>query len=474
MFALRLTIYFVAIGVLASLAVLVLTLRGRHLRRVLERRAEQEIALSTLARALSGALAVPDVAGLTVDAAIQLSRVGGAYLAATHDKRLVVLAARGTSESKAGKSLVVPSWLGDRGKRDQPRLFTAETRPRRDDHNGRPRREISSQLLVPMYHDGAIIGLLTLTAADGRRTFSDSVARYGRALGDLAAVAMHRAETLQRERDARAQAEDAVRTRERVVSIVSHDLRNPLTAILGGADFLLEIIPDDEHRAAVREQLQRMRHAATTMNRLIVDLLDIARLESGPLPMHFKELNLVQVIDSAFDLFESSAHQHEIRLERPAAAEVPTVWGDPDRLVQMLSNLLGNALKFTPKGGSVGVRVARDAKQGVELTVHDTGPGIPPERLQHLFDRFWHVTNGHSNGLGLGLSIVRAIAEAHGSTIHIESTTEAGTTVRIVLPLAAGHEQWTRLRLESSVGSGEAAKAVREPAGGQTQVAGDD
>ena len=293
------------------------------------------------------------------------------------------------------------TWLNHRGRRDEPRLFTAETRPRRDGHFGRPRREISSQLLVPMYYDGAIIGILTLTSADGRRPFSDSVARYGRALGDLAAVAMHRAEALHRERDARAQAEDAVQTRDRVVSIVSHDLRNPLTAILGGADFLLEIIPEDEPRAAVREQLQRMRHAATTMNRLIVDLLDIARLESGPLPMHFKELNVVQVVDNALDLFQSSARHREVTLERPAAAGLPMVWGDPDRLIQLLSNLLGNALKATPKGGSVGVRVTQ-ADKGVELCVHDTGPGIPPERLQHLFDRFWHVTHAHKSGLGLG------------------------------------------------------------------------
>ncbi len=459
-FALRLTIFFVAIGVLASLAVLVLTLRGRHLHGVLARRAEQEIALSTLARALSGALAVPDVAGLTVDAAIQLSRVGGAYLAAAHGGRLVVLAARGTAESKAGESLVVPSWLNHRGRRDQPRLFTAETRPRRDGHNGRPRREISSQLLVPMYYDGAIIGLLALTSADGRRPFSDSVARYGRALGDLAAVAMHRAEALHRERDARAQAEDAVQTRDRVVSIVSHDLRNPLTAILGGADFLLEIIPEDEPRAALREQLQRMRHAATTMNRLIVDLLDITRLESGPLPMHFKELNIVQVIDNALDLFQSPAHHHEVTLERPAAAGLPIVWGDPDRLIQLLSNLLGNALKATPKGGSVGVRVTR-ADKGVELSVHDTGPGIPPERLQHLFDRFWHVTHGHKSGLGLGFSIVRAIAEAHDSKIQVESTPEGGTTVRIVLPVAAGREQRAHLRLESSDNSRKVSKGLR-------------
>ena len=131
-----------------------------------------------------------------------------------------------------------------------------------------------------------------------------------------------------------------------------------------------------------------MRHAATTMNRLIVDLLDIARLESGPLPMHFRELSIVQVIDSAFDLFESAAHQHEITLERPAAAEVPTVWGDPDRLVQMLSNLLGNALQVHAEG-RISRRQSRTRRRArCRASVHDTGPGIPPERLQHLFDRF--------------------------------------------------------------------------------------
>ena len=140
----------------------------------------------------------------------------------------------------------------------------------------------------------------------------------------------------------------------------------------------------------------------------------------------------------------------------------------------MLSNLLGNALKFTPTGGSVGVRVARDDNQGVELSVHDTGPGIPPERLQHLFDRFWHVTHGQNGGLGLGLSIVRAIAEAHGSKIHVETAPEGGTTVKIVLPPAAGREQRTRLRLESSVGSADVPKGLRVSGGSDRYVAGDD
>jgi signal transduction histidine kinase len=150
------------------------------------------------------------------------------------------------------------------------------------------------------------------------------------------------------------------------------------------------------------------------------------------------------------------------------------VWGDPDRLGQMLSNLLGNALKFTPKGGSVGVTVARHDNQGVELSVYDTGPGIPPERLQHLFDHFWHVTNGQNGGLGLGLSIVRAIAEAHGSKIHVESAPKGGTTVKIVLPPAAGREQPEHLRLESSVGSGEMSNGRRVHGGSDMDIAADD
>jgi len=441
--ALRLTIVFAIVGCVAALAVLVLTLRGRHLSRMLRRRAEEETTLRALARALSGAVAVPDVASLTVNAAIQLSRVGGAYLAATHDGRFAVLAAGGSCLSKSGKSLVVPRWLND-PRRRQPRMLTCETPPHHDEQRGRRHRAISSELIVPMHHDGSIIGLLALRSAGGRRALSHSTARYGRALGDLAAVAMHRAQALEREREARLQAEGAVQTRDRVVSIVSHDLRNPLTAILGGAELLLDVIPSDADREPERDQLQRMRQAAITMNRLIADLLDITRLESGPLPMHSAETNLVDVIDNALDLFQSAAHQREITLERPAAGGLPTVLGDPERLAQMLSNLLGNALKFTPRGGRVGISVAvgKDNRD-IELVVRDTGPGIPPERLEHLFDRFWQVTNDHRGGLGLGLSIVRAIADAHGAEIHVESTPKRGTTVRIALPTKAAREEQT-------------------------------
>jgi signal transduction histidine kinase len=440
--AFRLTIVFVVVGCVASLAVLVLTLRGQHLRAMLRHRAEEETTLRALARALSGAVAVPDVASLTVNAAIQLSRVGGAYLAAAHDGRLAVLAAGGSCASKSGKSLVVPRWFNDRRQRKQPRVLTCETPGLHDHQRGRRRGEISSQLIVPMHHDGSIIGLLALRSAGGRRALSHSTARYGRALGDLAAVAMHRAQALEREREARLQAEGAVQTRDRVVSIVSHDLRNPLTAILGGAELLLDVIPHAPDRESERDQLERVKHAAITMNRLIADLLDITRLESGPLPMHSAELNLVEVIDEALDLFRSPARQREITLEWPAVGGLPTVWGDRDRLAQMLSNLLGNALKFTPRGGRVGIGVAvgKD-KRGLELVVHDTGPGIPPDRLEHLFDRFWQVTNDHRGGLGLGLSIVRAIADAHGGKIHVESKPEGGTTVRIALPTKSALEQ---------------------------------
>ena len=463
--ALGLTIFFVAVGCVASAAVLVLTLRGRQLRMVLQRRAEEETALRTLARALSGAVTVPDVAGLTVSAAIQLSRVGGAYLAVTRGKELEVLAARGSSVSKEGKSFPLPLWITNRRRDDEPRVLTCERRPRGEDHRGGV--EITSQLVVPMHYDGKVIGLLALRSAGGRRAFGPSTARYGRALGDLAAVAMRRAEALQHERDARVQAEDAVHTRDRVVSIVSHDLRNPLTVILGGADLLLDVIPNDPQRDSERDQLERMRHAATTMNRLIADLLDITRLESGPLPIHFVELNITDVIDDAMNLFQAAGQQRKIMLERPASGGLPTVWGDPDRLVQMLSNLLANALKFTPQGGSIGVQAVLNKEGNVELSVHDTGSGIPAERLKHLFDRFWHVTHDHRGGLGLGLSIVRAITDAHGAQLNVESAPDHGTTFKVALKTAAGRPDTTPRARERVTRVDAAAKRLPPTNGGE-------
>ena len=434
---LQLTVLFVVIGCVAAVTVLVLTLRGRHLRRLLRRRAEEETTLRRLAGQLSGALTVSEVAELTVGAALQSSRIGGAYVTSAKDEdHLVVLAARGTCAFSPSAELPMPEWLRERRNGDDPRIFTTEIRASGAHILARDGYDARSLLVVPMRHERKVIGTLALASAGGRRSFGDSAVRYGRALGDLAAVAMHRAAALERERNARTEAEGAVRTRDAVVSIVSHDLRNPLTAILGGADYLLELMKDAKEREIERAQLTRVKHAAVSMNRLIGDLLDVTRLESGPLPIQGTSLSMLEVVDEVVELFENVMQSRRITLERAISENLPPIWGDRDRLEQALSNVLGNAVKFTPSGGRISIR-ATATELGVEVAVRDSGPGIQPEHLPHLFDRFWQATQHDRRGLGLGLSIVKGIVEAHGGEVRVSSAPRNGTTVSMIIPRRA-------------------------------------
>jgi signal transduction histidine kinase len=415
--------------------VLVLTLRDRHLRLVLKRRAEEEALLRRLASSLSGAFTVNEVAELTVSAALNSSRIGGAYLSRAIDEDLVTIAGRGTCAPVAGTRARMPAWLHDGTNADHPRIYTTEVRPSRESRtSGVDARRSGSLLVVPLRHDGDVIGTLGVASAGGRRQFRESSLRFGRALGDLAAVALHRAEALDSERRARAEAESAVRTRDAVVSIVSHDLRNPLMAILGSADLLLELTDEHGHETE-RTQLATLKHAADSMNRLIRDLLDVTRLESGPLPVQQSHVNLLDVVDDVVDMFQIVVRARHMTLTREGPQQVPMVVGDRDRLAQALSNLVANAVKFTPDGGQIkiGVEVRAD---GVYASVRDTGPGIPPEQIPHLFDRFWQASRSDTRGLGLGLAIVKAIVEAHGGAVHVESVMNEGSSFCLRLPRA--------------------------------------
>ena len=432
---LALAIAFVIVGVVASAAVLILTLRDRHLRLVLKRRAEEEASLRRLAGSLSGAFTVNEVADLTVAAALNSSRIGGAYLARALDGDLVTIAGHGSCAPIAGTRARIPAWLHDGKSGDHPRIYTTEVRRPSHEGNGHLQECTSGSLLVvPLRHNGDVIGTLGVASAGGRRQFRESSLRFGRALGDLAAVALHRAEALDNERRARAMAESAVRTRDAVVSIVSHDLRNPLMAILGSADLLLELIGEPGHETE-RTQLATLKHAADSMNRLIRDLLDVTRLESGPLPVERTHLNLADIVDDVVGMFEISAKTRHLKFIREAPQQRPLIYGDRDRLAQALANLVGNAVKFTPDGGQIRVSIEVHS-DGVYAFVRDTGPGIPPDQVPHLFDRFWQASRNDARGLGLGLFIVKAIVEAHDGTVHVDSVINEGSTFCIHLPRA--------------------------------------
>ncbi len=245
------------------------------------------------------------------------------------------------------------------------------------------------------------------------------------ALGVAAVVTV--AGLTRREQRARAAAESAVRTRDEVVSIVSHDLRNPLSTVQMAAAYLLDSLPADAVRTCDRRSLEMIKRAAESMARMIQDLLDIARIESGRFAVERAAVPLPPFMDDAATMLRPLAEKQRQRLDVTVADGVDSVCADRDRLLQILSNLVGNAVKFTPPGGTI--TIAAEAEDGaVRFRVSDTGTGIRPEHIPHLFDRFWQATRTDRRGLGLGLPIVKGLVEAHGSRIVVTSREGEGTT----------------------------------------------
>jgi PAS domain S-box-containing protein len=236
-------------------------------------------------------------------------------------------------------------------------------------------------------------------------------------------------EDITAEREARERAEHAIRIRDELLAVVAHDLRSPLNTITLTVRALLADSRGEQSRA-----LEMVRRSADTMERLISDLLDLS-LRSGRFNVQRSRLDLDALCHETIELFGAEARSRGIALSCRIDSGLPTVRGDPHRLAQLLSNLIGNALKFTEPPGEVGIR-ARRCDDGVQISVEDNGPGIRREHLPHLFEPHWQGA-GSASGTGLGLSIARSIVEAHGGRIWADSTPGEGTTVHFVLPSSA-------------------------------------
>ncbi|HEX8150001.1 MAG TPA: PAS domain S-box protein [Pyrinomonadaceae bacterium] len=233
--------------------------------------------------------------------------------------------------------------------------------------------------------------------------------------------------------EARKRAEEANRLKDEFLATLSHELRTPLTSILGWTRLLVQGRLDE---AATRMALETIDRNATAQTQLIEDVLDVSRIISGKLALHVEPVELAAVVRNAADAVRLAAEAKGIRLTLDTRAA--TVSGDPTRLQQVAWNLISNAVKFTPEGGSVEVRLERGDSH-VEIVVTDTGQGIPPEVLPYVFERFRQADssmNRAHGGLGLGLAIVRHLAEMHGGTVEAESPGPGqGATFRVKLPL---------------------------------------
>ena len=171
------------------------------------------------------------------------------------------------------------------------------------------------------------------------------------------------------------------------------------------------------------------------MDALIQDLLDVSRIESGQMPIRPHAVKLNELVSQATETLAPLAAQEGVALSAALPAQIPDVDVDPDRMVQVLSNLIGNAIKYTPRDGSV--RVSAEADEDVvRITISDTGVGIAEDELPRVFDRFWQSKRTNRSGAGLGLAITRGIVRAHGGRIWIESTVGAGTVVHFTVPRA--------------------------------------
>ena len=243
-----------------------------------------------------------------------------------------------------------------------------------------------------------------------------------------------RQEMLAKEQEARAEAEAASRAKDAFLATLSHELRSPLSPILAWARLLRQGMLDAEKTERALETIER---SARSQAQLIDDLLDISRIVSGKLRLQVRPVQLTTVIEAAIVVVRPAADAKNIRIQTALDTETGPIAGDPDRLQQVVWNLLSNATKFTPKGGRVQVALER-VNSHVEIAVSDTGQGVPAEFLPHLFERFQQAETGPSRthgGLGLGLAIVRHIVELHGGTVHAESPGAGnGTTITVKLP----------------------------------------
>jgi signal transduction histidine kinase len=264
------------------------------------------------------------------------------------------------------------------------------------------------------------------------RDAADEVLREERA-EHVALLATERNETdkdLVQERD---RADDALATRDEFLAIVSHDLRNLLNTVLGFAGLITKEVEREKYNARVVSDAQRIQRSGARMNRLIGDLVDVASIQAGTLAVTRTEQSPTGVVQEALDTFLPQATSRGITLRAEVSTPLAVCAFDAARILQVLGNLLSNALKFTPLKGTVvlGVESQPDALQ---FSVRDTGPGIPADKLEAIFDRYLQVRSDDRRGVGLGLYISRCIVLGHGGRIWAESARGEGSTVRFTLP----------------------------------------
>jgi two-component system sensor histidine kinase KdpD len=408
----------VTFGVVVLVGVLSGMLRaraGRHRRRY-------EL-LVTIQRALADEAALDVALGRLRAALASRLRVDAVAIVGRDGERLVV----------AGGDRVAEGSLAARVLESGEAIFVGDT-----GGDGRARRAFATPLMSGGHAVGVLAGErkgeISLTE---RATLEAVGAHVGIALENARLVSRQRRfadELAQRVAEARRELEELDRAKSAFVAIASHELRTPLTALQGFSEILaVRRLPPEE----VARLASVMRREAKRLGRIVSDLLDLSRIERGLEPALCRiPVKIDAVIQATAEIFRQGSATHLIMTECEPA--LPIVEADPDALERVLTNLISNAIKYSPTGSTVCVG-ARAAAEGVAIEVADAGRGIPAESLSRVFEPYYRVPDaaGAARGTGIGLAVVKALVEAHGGTVHVESAPALGTCVTVVLPPAA-------------------------------------
>lgn len=285
----------------------------------------------------------------------------------------------------------------------------------------------SCVLLVPLRAGGRAIGALHLVRARSGSRHTLEEAQVADQYAGLAALALENARLYQ-------ESKQAVRERDDMLAIVSHDLRNPVNAIVLLTGAALDRDRDDS-ALLDRDEVEGIRAAGRQADTLIQDLQDVSRISASRLRVDRERISMVELLEEAADLCEPAMNAAHLRFSRAIPNEAPSVLADRGRIQQVLSNLLGNAVRFTPAGGEVSLALTIGAKS-MRVTVRDSGPGILAEDVPRLFERYWQAPKLLRAGSGLGLYIAKGIVEAHRGEIGVQSNAGVGSEFWFTLPIA--------------------------------------
>jgi signal transduction histidine kinase len=288
-------------------------------------------------------------------------------------------------------------------------------------------------IAVPLIRSGRALGALGIRSYDPQVAYTPDDAQMLGLFADQAAAALTTVEAFSRQAQAVEQLERLNRAKSEFVSIVSHEFRTPLTGIQGFSEMMRD---EQLSLEEMREYAGDINKDSQRLNRMIDEMLDLDRMESGRMTIHPERMDLNAVLNEAVNRVRPNAPNHTLSLD--LQPDLPAIHADRDRLTQVASNLLNNAVKYSPTGGRITVRSRAEGDQ-VRIEVRDEGLGIPPEALETIFERYSRVDSQATKdipGTGLGLPIVRQIVHLHGGKVWAESELGRGSVFHVALPLA--------------------------------------